>query len=61
MDHNQEMKRVSKLSYDALLFNIKDCQEAIDAMPDNPKAGDYADTISYCSMALRKLRDKARG
>lgn len=54
MNHAEEIKRVSKLPDESLLFIIKDCREAIYAMPDNPKNGDYADTSHYCGMELHK-------
>ena len=54
--HTQEMKRVSKLPCDQLLFTRKDCLEAMIANPDNPKNGQYADTAHYCGMELAKIR-----
>lgn len=41
------------------MFTIKDAQEALQAMPDNPKAGYYQDEISYCAMELRRRDLKA--
>ncbi|KZX57797.1 hypothetical protein A3709_19430 [Halioglobus sp. HI00S01] len=46
--HTTEIDRVSKLCDNALAFTINDCREAIAANPDNPKCGQYQDTIHYC-------------
>lgn len=51
------MKKVKTLSEDSLRFIIKDCQEALTAMPNSPKAGWYADEISYCSMELTRRKN----
>ena len=34
-----------------------DCSRALEAMPDNPKAGQYQDEILYCAMELNKRRN----
>jgi hypothetical protein len=52
--HTTEMRRVSRLSVDALWYTMRDCEAAIRANPDNPKCGQYADTAHYCGMELRK-------
>ena len=39
---------------DQLKFIIKDCQEALVAMPDSPKAGQYMDCIHYAAMELNE-------
>ncbi len=57
--HTGEMKRVSKLSGEALEFTVKDCRAAIMAMPDNPKNSQYADTSHYCQMEQAK-RQRAK-
>jgi hypothetical protein len=33
---------------------IKDCREAIEAMPHGPKAGWYMDEIHYCAAELKR-------
>jgi len=53
-DHAAYQKKVKKMSIGSLRFVIRDCQDAIAAMPDNPKCGHYADEISYCSMELKR-------
>jgi hypothetical protein len=54
--HDEEKRRVAKLPSESLEYIIKDCSEAIYAMPDNPKNSQYADTSHYCAMELRKRR-----
>jgi dTDP-4-amino-4,6-dideoxygalactose transaminase len=46
------MKKVKTMTASSLMFVIKDCQEALRAMPKSQKAGYYADEICYCSMEL---------
>jgi hypothetical protein len=47
-------ERISGLPSVCLRFICKDAQEAIDAMPDGPNAGYYADEIHICQSELRK-------
>jgi len=54
MDHTNYPKSLKSKSTESLLFIIRDCQEALKAMPDNPKAGHYADEINYCSMEINR-------
>ena len=54
MNHSEYQELLRTKSYHGLLFTIKDAQEALNAMPDGPKAGYYADEISYASMELHK-------
>ena len=42
------------MSETSLRYVIKDCQEALNAMPESEKAGHYADEISYCAMELNR-------
>jgi len=45
-----------------LRFIIKDCWEALAAMPDSQKAGYYQDEINYCQMELaRRQHSPASG
>ena len=61
MNHTEYQKKVKKMGYDQLLFVIKDCKEAIQAMPDGENVGYYADEIHYCTMELnRRANKKAR-
>lgn len=59
IDHVAVQARFATLPSSSLNFIIADCQEAIAAMPDGPKAGYYADEISYAAMELKK-RNKNR-
>lgn len=58
IDHTEYLKKVKKLDEAALRFIIKDCQQAMAAMPDNPKNGYYQDEIHYCSMELNRRKKK---
>jgi len=58
IDHNAFPASLKAKSDDELRFIIKDAGEAIAAMPDNPKAGVYADQINYAQMELTKRREK---
>jgi len=54
MNHGEYPKRLKTLPIEALRFIIKDAQEAINAMPDNPNVGYYLDEISYAGMELKR-------
>lgn len=56
IDHTNYPKRLKGLDSEALRFIIKDCREAINALPDNPKNGYYADEINYCVMELHRRK-----
>ncbi len=56
--HTETQKRFSKMPSESLRFIIKDCQEALKAMPENPKAGIYQDEICYAGMELKKRESK---
>ena len=58
MNHSAYQKKTKKMTIESLKFVIKDCQEAIEANPDNPKNGDYADEICYCGMELKRRERK---
>lgn len=60
INHSEYSEKVMKMSISALLYVIKDCQESINAMPDGPKAGYYADEINYCTSEIyrRKIINK---
>lgn len=52
INHGEYQKKVKKLSVAELQFIIKDCREAMRALPENPKNGYYADEIHYCNAEL---------
>ena len=54
--HSDYMRKCRKLPTESLEFIIRDCKAALVAMPDNPKAGIYADEINYCAMELASRR-----
>jgi dTDP-4-amino-4,6-dideoxygalactose transaminase len=54
INHGEYMKKVKTLTEESLRYIIKDCQEAITAMPNGEKAGYYADEINYCAMELSR-------
>lgn len=58
MDHTTYPKLCRRRSEAELLFVMADARNAIDAMPDNPNAGYYADEILYCAQELDR---RARG
>ena len=43
----------------SLKYIIQDCTNALDAMPENPKAGQYQDEIHYCASELRRRQQGA--
>ena len=47
MDHNEYPKRLRDKSWAELNFIVQDCRRAMEALPDNPKNGHYADEIAY--------------
>ena len=50
--------RLCKIRDDATLRHIaKDCRQAVEAQPDNPKCNQYMDEQHYCIMELHR-RDK---
>lgn len=54
INHSEYMEKVKHMSHASLMYTIKDCQQAIRNMPENPKSGYYADEISYCAMEIRR-------
>jgi len=52
------VERIAKLPTCAVRFSMQDAQEAIDAMPDGPNAGYYADEVSMCASELRNRAKK---
>jgi hypothetical protein len=56
INHAEYQRKVRKMETASLLYIIKDCQEAMRAMPDNPKNGFYADEINYAASELHRRR-----
>lgn len=54
IDHAAYQRKIKDYSIEMLRWVIKDCQEALQRMPDSPKAGYYQDEINYCGMELAK-------
>ena len=52
--HAAEKAKCAKATPMSLRYIIADCRSALAAMPDNPKAGQYMDTIHYCYAELKK-------
>jgi hypothetical protein len=58
INHAAYQRKVKNLPTAALYFIIKDCKEAIAAMPENPKNDYYTDEIHYCNMELNKRQNR---
>jgi hypothetical protein len=58
MDHTAYPKGLKSKDEAALRYIMKDCREAIAAMPDGENAGYYMDEIHYCAMELRRREKK---
>jgi hypothetical protein len=57
MNHVEYVKDLQYKNDDQLRFIMKDCQEAIEAMPDGENVPYYLDEIHYCSQELsRRLK-----
>ncbi len=56
IDHTTYPKRLRALPDEQLRGIILDATEALAAMPNNPKAGYYADEVSYCAAELRRRK-----
>ena len=50
--HSDYIRDCKKRSTHSLRYVIEDCRQALAAMPDNPKAGQYQDEILYCFSEL---------
>jgi len=63
INHTEYPKSLRTKTLDSLIYIRQDAQNALDAMPDNPKASYYADEICYVSDELArraKVNDEAR-
>ena len=58
MNHTTYPAKLKNKSKSELNFIIQDCQESINALPDNPNNSYYADEICYCGMELKKRLSK---
>ena len=47
--HSEYMAKVKTMPTDSLQYVIKDCRNAIEALPENPKCEQYMDEIHYCA------------
>lgn len=56
INHAAYQRKVRELSEESLKFIIQDARKAIEAMPEGPKAGYYADEINYCASELHRRR-----
>ena len=54
LNHTEYRKTVKRKTDEALMFTITDAREAMNAMPEGPKAGFYMDEIHYCAAELRR-------
>ena len=54
LNHTEYRKIVKRKTYESLVYTIKDAREAMNAMPEGPKAGFYMDEIHYCAAELRR-------
>jgi hypothetical protein len=58
INHNTYPESLKALPTDALYTIMRDAAQAIQAMPDGPKAGYYQDEINYCCNELNARRAK---
>ena len=58
--HSEYIANTKNLPLESLKYIAKDCKNAIDAMPDNPKAMQYWDEIHYCSMEIRRRQNEVK-
>lgn len=61
MDHKEYPKSLKAIGDHSLRMIIQDCQEAIQAYPENPNCGYYQDEINYCSSELYKRSKRQLG
>ena len=56
--HTEYMAMVKTLPTESLRHIIEDCRNAMEAMPSNPKWGQYADEVHYCHMEIKRRLGK---
>jgi hypothetical protein len=57
INHTQYPKSLKSKTVSQLLYIIKDCREALEAMPESPKAGYYADEINVLQHGVVRKRN----
>ena len=60
IDHAEYPERLKSKTREELMYIMKDADQARTANPQGPKAGYYADEISYAGAELRR-RDEREG
>ena len=56
MNHTEYPKLLKKKSKEVLRYIIKDCNEALEALPEGENSHYYMDEICYCDMELKRRR-----
>lgn len=54
MDHAFYQKKVRTMESSSLKYVIQDCKAVLEAWPEHPNGGYYADEIHYCAMELKR-------
>lgn len=57
MNHTEYQKKLKTKTSADLEFAIKDCLEAIKAMPEGENVGYYTDEVHYCRAELNRRSD----
>ena len=60
LDFSAWKEYMSKKTDDQLRYIIKDCKEAIEAMPEGKKAGYYQDCVLECQDELNRRRKSSK-
>ena len=55
--HSDYQASLKGKDLNSLHYIIEDCRSAIEAMPENPKAGQYADEIHYCNAEIQRRKN----
>ena len=58
MDHLKYQRDIRRLSDESLRYIIADAQQAMQAMPENPNNGYYADEINYCGSEIYRRKQQ---
>ena len=58
--HSETIERLLEVHTlrNEMIYMILDCKRAMAAMPENPKCGEYADTVHYAGMALKQRGER---
>lgn len=54
IDHGAYQARMKTFPFESLMFIIKECREAMEVQPEGPKAGYYADEMSYAATEITR-------